>query len=546
MLRNEFQLLPEFSSELEEIRKNGINQSLLYKIIQKHIPNSNYNKQLYKRYMAINGGVPIFDRQPRYKEDDPINNKVNNDFFSEIVDFKVGYFAGEPISYSYNKTEEAADETGGDKAVDEAAKALTDFITRNNMYGVDMETTKNASIYGYSGRLFYIDTYGDERVMAVPGYETIILSDTDISEPEYAIRYYKCQGINSDEYWIVEFYDNIYVSTYKGQLMSLELVETKIHTFDYCPLQGVANNAEYIGDAEKVISLIDDYDKTVSDNSNEIESFAHALMVTRIPGKDVESTIKRANSSGILNIPPVGTGQTSEPVGWVTKNINDTFTENHLQRLEDNIYRFSKTPNLNDDAFGTASGVSLRFKLHGLETKCSAFEANVMNSAQHMWRVLSSSWKKRNVIVDPLQISMEFNRNFPLDRLSEAQTAQAFISTGLPKRWVYSQISGIDDVEYIMQLIEDEKSDVTSLYENTDVDQTEDKATDKELNDAESGEAKINLLNGAQIQALTGIVQSYTKGDLSRNAAITIAVSSLGISRENAESIIEERISAKS
>ena len=295
-----------------------------------------------------------------------------------------------------------------------------------------------------------------------------------------------------------------------------------------------------------MISLIDDYDKTVSDNSNEIEGFAHALMVTRIPGKDVESTIKRANSSGILNIPPVGTGQTSEPVGWVTKNINDTFTENHLQRLEDNIYRFSKTPNLNDDAFGTASGVSLRFKLHGLETKCSAFEANVMNSAQHMWRVLSSSWKKRNIIVDPLQISMEFSRNFPLDRLSEAQTAQAFISTGLPKRWVYSQISGIDDVEYIMQLIEEEKSDVTSLYENTDVDQTEDKATDKELNDAESGEAKINLLNGAQIQALTGIVQSYTKGDLSRNAAITIAVSSLGISRENAESIIEERIAAKS
>ena len=82
MPRNEFQLLPEFSSELEEIRKNGINQNLLYKIIQKHIANSDYNKQLYKRYMAINGGVPIFDRQPRFEEENPVNNKINNDFFS--------------------------------------------------------------------------------------------------------------------------------------------------------------------------------------------------------------------------------------------------------------------------------------------------------------------------------------------------------------------------------------------------------------------------------------------------------------------------------
>lgn len=62
------------------------------------------------------------------------------------------------------------------------------------------------------------------------------------------------------------------------------------------------------------------------------------------------------------------------------------------------------------------------------------------------------------------------------------------------------------------------------------------------MNEADTGEAKINLLNGAQIQALTGIVQSYNKGDLSRNAAITLAVSSLGISRDNAEAIIEEKL----
>lgn len=490
MARTEWELLPDFTAELEEIRKNGINITLLKKIIEKHIANSDYNKQLYKRYMGLASGVPIFSRQPRYEEEEnPINNMVNNDFFGEIVDFKVGYFAGEPISYSYSTTEEAEEDTGGEKAVDIANKTLTDFLTRNNMFGVDMEVTKYASIYGYSGRLFYVDNEGVERVKAVHGYETIILSDNDISEPEYAIRYYRNLDINGSEIWTVEFFDDKNITTFKGgSLFDLEQKGVKEHCFDYCPLQGVANNKERIGDAEKVLALIDDYDKVTSDNSNEIESFVHALMITSLLGEDVEKALKRANANGILNIPPIGTNAPNEPVKWVTKNINDAFTEHHLQRLEDNIYRFSRTPNLGDESFGSASGVSLKFKLHGLETKCATFEANIMNSAQHMWRVLCSAWAKKGIKVDPLQIVMEFHRNFPLDRLSEAQTAQAFIAAGLPKEWVYSQITGIDDVDYIMDLKKAEQEDVAEMYPNLQKANDTAKENDADGNEGDEGD----------------------------------------------------------
>ena len=464
-VRTEIELLPEFTAELEEVRKNGISIPLLYKILQKHRFNAEYNRGLYRRYMGVYEGVPIFSRKPRYdEEENPINNKVNNDFFGEITDFKVGYFAGEPISYGYSDTDEAEEVTGGEKAVDKANKALTDFITRNNMFGVDMETTKNASIYGYSGRLFYIDKEGAERVMPVHGYETIILSDTDISEPECAIRYYNSRDLNGNEKWTVEFYDDKNITIYTGNsISSLEAVETKTHLFDYCPLQGIANNKECIGDAEKVLPLIDDYNKVVSDNSNELESFVHAMLLIMLNADD--KTIAKAQKSGAMVIPALGSNMPSDPVKWLTKNINDTFTENHLKRTEDNIYRFSRTPNLGDESFGSASGVSLKFKLHGLETKCATFEANVMNSAQHMWRVLCSAWSKKGIKVDPLQIVMEFHRNFPLDRLSEAQAAQAEIAAGLPKRWVFGRMAGIDDVDYIMGLLEQEKEDAMSLFE---------------------------------------------------------------------------------
>lgn len=489
MSRNFNQLYPDYSEEIAEIKENGISETLLQNIIAKHKNNAIYNRKLYKRYMAVDGAVPIFDRKPRFDEPDPINNKINNDFFGEIVDFKTGYFAGKPITYSYSKGDEAEKDTGGESAVEEAARTVTDFTTRNNMYGCDMEITKLASIYGYAGRLFYIDPDGNERCMPVHGFETIILSSTNISEPEYAVRYFYTIDLNGAKNWTVEFYDNTYIYTYTGYLSLLKFVDKKLHCFDYCPLQGIANNKEMLGDAEKVLALIDDYDKVLSDNSNEVEAFVHAYLIFEGLRVD-EKTIKEGQKNGSFVFPASGTQQGK--AYFLTKNINDTFTEHHLQRLQDNIYRFSKTPNLNDDTFGNASGVSLKFKLHGLETKCGMFQSKMMDAAQYMWKVLASSWSKKKITVDPLHITMDFKRNFPLDIQNEASAAQTLIAAGFPKEYVFGQLSFVDDVDSIMEMIDNEKSDISSLYEDLPHDNEEQtEETENSISKENSSKATI-------------------------------------------------------
>lgn len=100
----------------------------------------------------------------------------------------------------------------------DAAEVISDFVTRNNMFDVDMEVTKFASIYGYAGRLLYIDKAGEESVMPVHGYETIILSNTNMTAPEYAVRYYYTKTIDNNKIWHVEFYDSANVYYYIGQL----------------------------------------------------------------------------------------------------------------------------------------------------------------------------------------------------------------------------------------------------------------------------------------------------------------------------------------
>lgn len=464
-IRKRDELYPDYTAEIKALDEGGLTTELLRRIIRKHRGNALHNKALYERYEAVEDAVPIFERTPRFEEDkNSINNKLNNDFFGEIIDFKTGYFAGKPVAYSYSDTDEAEEDTGGEAARDAAAKALTDFVVRNNMFDVDMEVTKLASICGYAGRLLYHDTDGNERVMAVKPFECIILSNTEITEPKYAVRYYSTKDINDNEVWYAEFYDADSITYFEGRSVS-NLEETGVtdeNLYGYCPLQGIPNNGELLGDAEKVLSLIDGYDRALSDASNDIESFASAYMVFENVNMD-DKEIEKCQRSGAFKY--WSGGQSQGKIYFLTKDANDGFIEHHLDRLEQNIYRFSKSPNLNDEAFGAASGVSLKFKLTGLETKCGMFQAKMLSAGTYMFKLLAESWGKKQVAIDPLQVTMEFKRNFPLDVLNEAQAVQAAINAGLPKRAAYQLFSFVDDVEYIMELIEQEKEDIPSLMQ---------------------------------------------------------------------------------
>lgn len=481
-MRSKAEKYPDFTAEITAIAQNGISDKLLNRIIEKHARNATYNKDLIARYETLSDSVPIFLRQPRFETDEEtrkeiINHKINNDFFSEIVDFKTGYFAGNPVSYSYANTREAMEDTSdtGDstaemnEARDEASKCLTDFVYRSNMFDVDMECTKYASICGYSGRLFYIDPNGEERVMVVPPNETIILSETkDITQPTYGVRYYTVTDINDVETVKAEFYDSRMITYAEGFPGALHIVSQEPNLFGMCPLQGIPNNGEMQGDAEKVMALIDAYDRALSDTNNEVDSFANAYMVYENVSMTDEEMHKAQASGAIQFFSPDGKGK----VYFLTKEINDGFLEHHLDRLEENIYRFSKTPNLSDESFGTSSGVALKFKLTSLETKCGMFEAKHISASNYMFRLLASAWAKKGVKIDPLQCTTSYKRNFPLDILSEAQATQALIAAGFPKRVAYEvALSCVDDVEYVMQQIEEEQDGIPSLTEDTQEDE---------------------------------------------------------------------------
>src|SRR5690625_547492 len=148
---------------MQLIEKEGITSDIIKNMINDHEPDKKRMMNLYQRYKAEIGGVPILSRKPvEYEDfetgaikriDNKVNNKVNNAFDADIIDTKVGYMFGHGITYEVD-----ADGDGNPDKETPLHKELHKFSIRNSIEDEDSEWGKKAAICGYGARLAYVDT----------------------------------------------------------------------------------------------------------------------------------------------------------------------------------------------------------------------------------------------------------------------------------------------------------------------------------------------------------------------------------------------------
>lgn len=428
----------------ELVALNGqVTSQIIKDLIEDHEPIREKVLALYDRYKTDD--LPILNRE--FEDPDKINRKLNNSFDSEIVDTKVGYFIGNPISYQVDDAQQGAEKVDA---------TLTDFSLRNSIDDLDSEIVKMATICGYAARLLYIDRDGLERVMNVNPWEVILVYDRSINEPQFALRYYDItvkEGKEEKTRTRVEWYDDQLVTYYiqddKGEyvLDTTEPVNPQPHLFDLVPIVAFPNNEEQQGDAEKVLNLIDAYDRSLSDVNSEIEQFRLAYMAFYGYDPD-EETLAKARQTGAFGLDAKAEGVGVE---FVIKQINDAVIENHLNRLENNIMRFGKTVNMTDESFASnLSGVAIRYKLTPLEAKCITMERKMTAALRQQFKVLATAWGKKGIAVDYTNIYFGFKRNLPVNLLDEAQTTEK-LRGQVSERTRLSQLSFVDDVEWEME-----------------------------------------------------------------------------------------------
>lgn len=448
-------------NEYLQALREGITPKLLDAIIEAHKNDRDRMKNLYERYKVAVEGVPILQRSPiEYEDfetgtikriDNKVNNQLNNSFDGDIVDTKVGYMFGHAISYAVDIGKEKS------KTQTPLEKAIEEFNLRSNVEDEDAEWGKKAAICGYGARLAYIDTDGKERVKNVNPWEVIILSSNHIAEPEFAIRYYPVTRVSPDgtkkEFHKAEVYDGTKIYFFESENETeYEPISEQPHLFEYCPLFGLPNNEELMGDAERVIKLIDAYDRTLSDASNEIEQYRLAYLILKGMGAD-EETLEKLKKTGIFEL-----YDEKEDVKYLTKDINDQMIENHLNRLEENILRFAKSVNFSDEAFGgTITGVAMKYKIMALENKCITMERKMTAALRYQYKVLCSAWAKRNICSkeDFLKVWFGFKRNLPANVLDEAQTTVQ-LRGQVSEKTRLSLLSFVDDVDYELEEMQKE------------------------------------------------------------------------------------------
>lgn len=374
------------------------------------------------------------------KDSSKPNNKIANAYASYITDTLVGYFIGEPITYTSNDSVLLQD--------------LNMMFEYNDEADENAELAKNASIYGVAYEMLYLSEEDKMiRFKTLSPKEVIPVFDKTIEQNLLAvIRYYDDYDYVEDKtFTIVEVIDNAKVRRLKWD-NSFTLLEEYQHYFAMVPVAVFKNNEEEIGDFEQVISLIDAYDKMESDSLNDFEYFVDAYLALYGYNADNEDVARMKENRVLL----MDEGTSAE---WLIKQTSDTYVENMKNRLDKDIHKFAKCPNMSDQEFASnASGVAIKFKLLGTENLVSIKERKFKRGLQQRLELMSMINSVLREGFDWRAIDIIFTRNIPsndADIANMVNTLKDIVS----EETLLAQIPFVDDVQSELEKLKAEREE---------------------------------------------------------------------------------------
>lgn len=369
------------------------------------------------------------------------NNKIANPYASYITDTLTGYFVGEPITYNSN-----------DKTL---LQDLSMIFEYNDEADENMELAKNASIFGVAYEMLYFSEE-DKMIRFKPlsPKEVIPIFDKSVEGNLLAvIRYYDDYNVVEDKtYTIIEVIDAVGVSRYQSTKGSntLTLLENYPHYFGMVPIAIYKNNEEERGDFEPVISLIDAYDTMESDSVNDFAYFVDCYLALYGFTAEAEDVQKMKENRILL----MDEGTSAE---WLVKNSNDTTIENMKNRLDADIHKFAKCPNLADKEFASnASGIAIKFKTLGTENLVAIKERKFKRGLQQRLELMSMISSVLREGFDWRAIDIVFTRNLPsndVDIANMVNTLRDIVSD----ETLLAQIPFVDDVQAEIERVDKQK-----------------------------------------------------------------------------------------
>ena len=428
-------------NELFRIDKDKpITEKVVEEFLKKNI---SLNTKFYEKMKnAYENDYDIF-HLPNKAKGKP-DNRIAVNFAKYITDTMNGFFLGIPVKYD-SKDEKIKNE-------------LEFFNAFNSIEDHDAELSKICSIYGRAYEIYFVDDDGNLGIKEIPPSEAFMIYDNAILTRSKAfVRYYKNEegkicGSVSDDTKITYFeYDNEVKFVYDTKKK-----EGKIHGFHGVPAVEYVENKERMGIYESALSMVNEFNKAISEKANDVDYFADAYMKVIGPKLD-ESSLSVIRDNRIINFE----GDDKVVVDFMAKPNADTTQENLINRLERLIFITSMVANVSDEQFATSSGIALKYRLLAMNNLAKTKERKFVAGFNKRYKLLFSNATMTANKDDWMKITYEFTRNYPVNLADEVDTASK-MSGVTSKRTQLSVISAVKNVDDEFKLIEEEQ-DLSSL-----------------------------------------------------------------------------------
>ncbi|MDT2383538.1 phage portal protein [Enterococcus avium] len=413
-----------------------IDSALLAYYISKHKTEISRYEMLWKMYRGRHAIVDA-EEKDSYKPD----NRIVANFARYVVETFNGYFMGKPVTVSHEDPE--------------LSKQVNRLMKLNDQDDNNAELSKLVRIYGRA----YEFLYQNENTETCITYNSpldmfMVYDDTIAQRPFFAVRYY----LNEDNRLQGEIYTSDKVYDFIQGEKGYQIINDQPHYYQDVPVIEYVNNDERQGIFEPVISMINAFNKALSEKANDVDYFADAYLA--ILGVQLDKGgLQKIRDNRIINF--FGTDDPQQikniVVEFLQKPDGDSSQEHLLDRLEKLIYQMAMVTNLNSESFGNASGVGLLFKLQEMENLALAAERKFTSGMNRRFKMLfrlptnvsasqSEEW---------FNLDFTFHRNIPRDVLSEINAAQEAAGL-LPLEDRVSMVSTVKDPKAVAEQMKEE------------------------------------------------------------------------------------------
>lgn len=362
--------------------------------------------------------------KPKYKPD----NRIVVNFPKYITDTFEGFFIGNPI-----KT--VADD-----------EAVADYVERLDRYNDqddnNAELSKLGSLFGKGFELYFMDEHSEQCITYMsPEVAFMVYDDSIVEEPLFFVR--RWTDRDGNEYGCAYSRTAYREFTVSGGLR-WNGEDWEPHYFDGVPATEFMQNEERQGIFEPILSMVNAYNKAISEKANDVDYFADAYL--KILGALIDSEdIKFIRDTRVLNL----TGEDAEKIvaEFMDKPSNDTAQENLLNRLEQLIYQISMVANISDENFGTSSGIAMKYKLQAMSNLAKTKQRKFTSGMNRRYKLLFSHPASPVPADAWMQLDYQFTPNLPANLLEEAQIAAQMegITSHSTQLKVLSVVDNIED-----------------------------------------------------------------------------------------------------